>query len=66
MNNIEGNNQGNGSEHVESLRLILEREQDRSYSTEEARELGESLLSFFEVLADEIEQPTSVVIGRQE
>lgn len=40
------------SESVETLRLILEHEQARSIIYEEAFDVGESLITFFEVLAE--------------
>jgi hypothetical protein len=57
MNDIEGRNQIESDEQIESLRLILEREQERPFSHDEARELGESLITFFEILAEEPETP---------
>lgn len=50
----EGNNQILERNRIESLRLILEREQHRSVAYEEALEVAESLISFFEVLADSV------------
>jgi hypothetical protein len=47
----EGNNQTNQNERVESLRLILENEQNRSITYAEAQDIADSLISFFEVLA---------------
>jgi hypothetical protein len=41
------------SEQIESLRLILEKEQGHSVSCDEATEVGDSLLSFFELLGDD-------------
>lgn len=40
-------------DRIECLRLILEAEQGRSVTYEEALEVGESLICFFEVLADD-------------
>jgi hypothetical protein len=48
----EGNNQSEQSDEVEALRLILEQEQHRLVTYEEAQEIADSLISFFEVLAD--------------
>jgi hypothetical protein len=48
----EGNNQSEQSDEVEALRLILEQEQHRPVTYEEAQEVADSLISFFEVLAD--------------
>lgn len=41
------------NENIESLRRILEHEQKRSISTDEAQNTGESLIRFFSVLADD-------------
>lgn len=57
MSNNEGINQPSNNDQIESLRLILEREQERPFTYEEAQEVGESLIAFFEVLAEEIEVP---------
>lgn len=40
------------TKRVESLRLILEREQGREISHSEALEIGETFVRFFEVLAE--------------
>lgn len=48
----EGNNQTAVTDKIEALRLILERQQLREVTYEEAREVGESLICFFEILAD--------------
>jgi hypothetical protein len=48
----EGNNQSEQSDEVEALRLILEQEQHRPVNYDEAQEVADSLISFFEVLAD--------------
>ena len=48
----EGKNQTLDASGIESLRLILERQQRRPVTYEEALEVGESLISFFMVLAD--------------
>jgi len=48
----EGNNQSEKDTEVEALRLILEQEQNRPVTCEEAQEVADSLISFFEVLAD--------------
>ena len=37
---------------IESLRLILEREQCRLVTYEEAQEVGDSLIAFYELLAE--------------
>lgn len=54
--NYEGNNQTVEKDRVEILRLILEREQERPVTHDEAVEVAESLISFFEVLVQEGEQ----------
>jgi hypothetical protein len=54
MSNIEGNNQGQDDERIECLRLILERQQSRSVSLEEAAEIGDSLMVLFQVLGEDI------------
>jgi len=38
--------------NIEALRLILEHEQSRHIVYEEALDIGESLITFFEVLAE--------------
>ena len=52
----EGNNQTVEKDRVEILRLILEREQERTVTRDEAAEVAESLISFFEILVQEGEQ----------
>jgi hypothetical protein len=54
----EGNNKTLENDRIESLRLILEREQKRTISYDEALEIGESLISFFVILAEESNTPT--------
>ncbi len=56
MSDIEGKNllQDEG-DRVETLRLILEREQRKPVTYSEALEVAESLICFFEILADEAE-----------
>lgn len=51
--NPEGTNEISEADRIESLRLILEREQGRSIAYSEALEVAESLISFYEVLAAE-------------
>lgn len=41
------------ADRIEDLRRILKEEQDRQISYSEANEVGESLLSFFQVLAED-------------
>jgi hypothetical protein len=41
------------ADRIELLRRILERQQSQPVSYEEAQEVGESLVTFFTVLADE-------------
>lgn len=55
MDDFEGNHQLQETDKVEALRAILEREQSRPVTYEEASEVGESLITFFEVLADDTE-----------
>ena len=50
---LEGNQQELEHDRIEDLRLILEREHQRSIRLTEAQEVGESLLAFFELLADD-------------
>lgn len=40
-------------ERIESLRLILEKEQHRNVTYDEALEVGRSLVRFFKALAEE-------------
>ena len=42
-------------ETIEALRLILEREQSRDIDEAEASEIGESLLTFYELLGQQSE-----------
>ncbi len=51
----EANNQAVEKNRVETLRLILEHEQQRKVTYNEALEVAESLISFFEVLVQENE-----------
>jgi hypothetical protein len=53
----EGTDQITPSETIESLRVILEREQSRPVPYKEALEVGESLITFFELLAEDNEPP---------
>jgi hypothetical protein len=39
-------------DHLEELRLILAQQQEREVGRDEAREIGSSLLEFFQILAD--------------
>jgi hypothetical protein len=59
----EGINQPNETDRIESLRLILEQEQRRSVSYEEALDVGETLISFFEVLADDTRTVALATVG---
>lgn len=52
MDNHEGSDEVLDAERVESLRLILEAEQNRPVTFEEALEVGQSLINLFKVLAD--------------
>ena len=49
------------AEAIEALRHILEEEQGRSFTFEEAKEIGVGLLKLFEVLADGEEDKQEVV-----
>jgi hypothetical protein len=53
MEIYEGNNQAVDVEKIERLRAILESEQCRPITFDEALEVGESLINFFEVLAED-------------
>lgn len=48
----EGNSQSVEKDNVETLRLILEHEQERQVTYEEALEIGDSLITFFEALSE--------------
>ena len=48
---------------IEGLRHILEKRQHRSFTYDEALEVGESLLCYFKTLAD---QDDTTVLGVQE
>lgn len=48
----EGSDQQLIPDKIEGLRRILEREQARPIVDQEAMEIGQSLIRFFEVLAD--------------
>jgi hypothetical protein len=54
---LEGTGQITDADRTETLRLILEREQQRPVTYEEASELGESLISFYEVLGAQPADP---------
>jgi hypothetical protein len=59
----EGNTQVAEDNQIESLRLILEHEQGRPVTYEEAQDIGDSLITFFEVLAgskDIVEEKASL------
>lgn len=49
----EGNNQFVEGDRVEDLRNILERQQSKIVTREEALEIGESLITFFELLGED-------------
>lgn len=53
MNDTEGNNQMQENDRIERLRSILERQQVAPVTFQEASEIGENLISFFETLAEE-------------
>lgn len=48
----EGINQRLAADQVERLRIILEQKQKRTVTSDEAAEVGQSLVDFFELLAD--------------
>jgi hypothetical protein len=52
MSSYEGNKTTIPTERIEQLRLILQREQKRSITYEEAFEVANLLLSFYDNLAD--------------
>lgn len=52
MDNLEGLDEVLNAERVESLRLILEAEQQRPATQEEALEIGQSLIRLLKALAD--------------
>jgi hypothetical protein len=56
--NQEGNEQISEDRQIEHLRRILEQEQHRAVTYQEALEIGESLLTFFKTLAEESESAT--------
>jgi hypothetical protein len=49
------------ADRIESLRLILERQQHRSVTYFEATEVGESLIAFFELLAEETRDELAIL-----
>lgn len=52
-NTTRGDATDRDADKVEQLRLILQNEQSHLVTYEEAADIGESLISFFEVLADD-------------
>ncbi len=48
----EGSNLVESVDGIEVLRMILERQQARDVTYEEATEIGQSLITFFEVLGE--------------
>jgi hypothetical protein len=48
----EGRDQKLAADQIENLRIILEQKQKREISPSEAAEVGQSLIDFFELLAD--------------
>lgn len=52
----EGNKQGMVVDRIESLRLILERQQSKVVTRDEASEIGESLIVFYEILGENLIQ----------
>ena len=61
---LEGSKQFSHNDRTERLRLILEHEQGRPISYDEAQELGESLINFFEVLAEEVHKPANLTASK--
>lgn len=55
MNTLEGN-KSVSADNVELLRTILEAQHSKHVSLEEATEIGESLLAFFETLGSEAQE----------
>lgn len=53
MHESTGNIQAEMGSRIESLRLILENEQSRPITNDEASDIGESLITFFEILGAE-------------
>lgn len=51
------------SDQFEHLRLILESEQQRAVTYSEAVEVGDSLLSFFQILAEDADTSTDINAG---
>ena len=49
--NYEGINQSIGEEQIESLRLILENLHGETFSYQDVKEISETMLSFYELLA---------------
>jgi|GEM_PF-6082534 len=64
MNDLAGRKPTQSTEMIERLRVILERQQSQPVTREEASEMGETLLSFFETLGEDltesVEEPTLV------
>lgn len=58
MNNLEGTKRMEVTDRIEGLRLILERQQVKAVSREEALEIGDSLIAFYETLADDFDSVT--------
>ena len=55
----EGNSKTSITANIDSLRCILERQKSQPVSEEEATEIGESLISFFELLAFDSDTETA-------
>ena len=60
----EGNTETLDTQSIESLRLILGREQSRQIAYKEAQEVGESLVAFFEALAEDKIDPEQKIGAR--
>lgn len=53
-------------ERYEELRLILEKQNGRSYTFEEAKEIGDGLIDFYSLLAEIEEKEDDEMPGREE
>jgi hypothetical protein len=53
MNDIEGKTDARTDNRIECLRRILEHQYSKCFTLEEASEIGESLISFYEALAND-------------
>jgi hypothetical protein len=58
----EGNSEALEQDRIENLRVILETEQGLPISYDEAQEVGETLLSFYEVLGSDSEVSQEIAV----